>query len=202
MAFNANTESLLYDPTRNSRNLDYSAGSFSSGAGAAVGSGMVPIAHANDGGGSIRVPAACNGVVGMKVSRGRTPGGPDLGMLLWGLGIELVETRSIRDSAALLGAISAPDDGYFYMAPPPRRSFLSAALTLPGSLRIAVVGKVPDGRAIKPEIADWPADTVKLLGDLGHRCELVGIVYEAEMFNESTIRLWATTLGYFMEKFA
>ena len=81
MAFNANTESLLYGPTRNPWNLAYSVGGSSGGAGAAVGCGMVPIAHANDGAGSIRIPAACNGVVGMKVSRGRTPGGPDLGML-------------------------------------------------------------------------------------------------------------------------
>jgi len=100
MAFNANSEALVYGPTRNPWNTGYSVGGSSGGAGAAVGSGMVPIAHANDGGGSIRIPAACNGVVGMKPSRGRTPTGPDAGIFLWGMAIEFAETRTVRDSAA------------------------------------------------------------------------------------------------------
>ena len=113
MAFNANSEALQYGPSRNPWNLDYSVGGSSGGSGAAVGCGMVPIAHANDGGGSIRIPAACNGVVGMKPSRGRTPGGPDGGLALYGLAVEFAETRSVRDSAALLDAVAGPDAGYF-----------------------------------------------------------------------------------------
>lgn len=202
MAFNANTEALIYGPTRNPWNLGHSAGGSSGGAGAAVGSGMVPIAHANDGGGSIRIPAACNGVVGMKPSRGRTPTGPDAGIFLWGLAIEFAETRSVRDSAAMLDALAGPDDGYFYDAPPPRRGFLSAAMTPPGRLRIGVVDRLPGARAITREIKDRLADTVKLLEGLGHVCEPVRINYDAELFNESSTRLWATTLGYFMEHFA
>lgn len=202
MAFNANSEALVYGPTRNPWHLGHSVGGSSGGAGAAVGSGMVPIAHANDGGGSIRIPAACNGVVGMKPSRGRTPTGPDAGIFLWGMAIEFAETRSVRDSAALLDALAGPDDGYFYDATPPRRGFLSAALTPPGSLRIGVVDRLPGGRAITREIKDRLADTVKLLEDLGHVCEPVRMSYDAEIFNESSIRLWAVTLGYFMEQFA
>ncbi len=202
MAFNANSEALIYGPTRNPWNLGYSVGGSSGGAGAAVGSGMVPIAHANDGGGSIRIPAACNGVVGMKPTRGRTPTGPDSGIFLWGLAIEFAETRSVRDSAALLDALAGPDDGYFYTAEPPRKSFLSAALTPPGSLRIGVVDKLPGGRAIARENKDRLTATQKLLEDLGHHCEPMKIDYDAEAFDESSIRCWAVTLGYFMEQFA
>ena len=202
MAFNANSEALLYGPTRNPWNLDYSAGGSSGGAGAAVGCGMVPIAHANDGGGSIRIPAAVNGLVGMKVTRGRTPGGPDMGALLWGLGVEFVETRSVRDSAAMLDAIAGPDDGYYYTAQPPKRGFLASAMTPPGSLRIGVVDALPGAMKTAPENLARLSDTVKLLESLGHRCEPLTFEYDAPTFNESTIRLWATTLGYYMEQFA
>lgn len=202
MAFNANSEALVYGSTRNPWNLEHSVGGSSGGAGAAVASGMVPIAHANDGGGSIRIPAACNGVVGMKPTRGRTPTGPDAGIFLWGLAIEFVETRSVRDSAALLDAVAGPDDGYFYCAEPPRQSFLAAALRPPGRLRIGVVDRMPGAKPVTREIKARLADTVKLLEDLGHTCEPVRIDYDADAFNESTIRLWAVTLGYFMERFA
>lgn len=202
MAFNANSEALVYGPTRNPWNLDYSVGGSSGGAGAAVASGMVPIAHANDGGGSIRIPAACNGVVGMKPSRGRTPTGPDAGIFLFGLAIEFVETRSVRDSAALLDAVAGPDDGYFYVAPPPQRSFLAAALTPPQPLRIGVIDKLPGCQRAARENRARLADTCKVLENLGHVCEPVTLKYDADAFNESSIKIWATTLGYFMEQFA
>lgn len=202
MAFNANSEALVYGPTRNPWNLGYSAGGSSGGAGAAVASGMVPIAHANDGGGSIRIPGAVNGLVGMKPTRGRTPTGPDAGIFLWGLAIEFAETRSVRDSAALLDALAGPDDGYFYVAEPPKSSFLAAAMRDPGKLRIGVVDRLPGGRVTAKEQKDRLADTVKLLEGLGHVCEPVRIQYDAETFNESSMRIWATTLGYFMEVFA
>lgn len=202
MAFNAASEALLYGPTRNPWNLDYSVGGSSGGAGAAVGSGMVPIAHANDGAGSIRIPGACNGVVGMKPSRGRTPGGPDFGMLLWGLAVEFFETRSVRDSAAMLDAVAGPDEGYFYTAPPPRRGFLTAAMTPPGRLRVGVVDRLPGGCATAAKNLERLADTRKLLEGLGHVCEPLRIEYDAEVFNSSSVPLWATTLGYFMDMFS
>lgn len=202
MAFNANTEALVYGPTHNPWHLGHSAGGSSGGAGAAVGCGMVPIAHANDGGGSIRIPAACNGVVGMKPTRGRTPTGPEIGLFLWGLAIEFAETRSVRDSAALLDAVAGPDTGHFYVAAAPERGFLSAALTPPERLRIGVLERVPGARAVTREIKDRLGDTVRLLEGLGHVCEPLRFTYDAETFNESSIRLWAVTLGYFMEQFA
>lgn len=202
MAFNTNTEALVYGSTRNPWNLDHSVGGSSGGAGAAVGSGMVPMAHANDGGGSIRIPAACNGVVGMKPARGRTPTGPDSGIFLWGLAIEFAETRTVRDSAALLDCLAGPDDGFYYDAAPPRRGFLAAAMTPPAKLRIGVVDRLPGGAAITREIRTRLNDTRQLLEDLGHVVEPVKIDYSAEQFNESSMRIWATTLGYFMEQFA
>lgn len=202
MAFNANSEALVYGSTRNPWHLDYSVGGSSGGAGAAVASGMVPIAHANDGGGSIRIPAACNGVVGMKPSRGRTPTGPDAGIFLWGMAIEFAETRSVRDSAALLDAVAGPDDGYFYTAEPPRSSFLSAAMTAPQPLRIGVIDKLPGCARAAKENRDRLADTCRVLEDLGHICEPVKIKYDPDAFNDSSIKCWAATLGYFMEQFA
>jgi len=202
MAFNASTESLLYGPTRNPWNLDYATGGSSGGAGASVGCGMVPIAHANDGAGSIRIPAACNGVVGMKVSRGRTPGGPDLGMLLWGLGVEFFETRTVRDSAAMLDIVGGTEAGCFYTAPPPRRSFLAAAHTLPPRLRIGVVEQMPGACDTGAEQRARLADTVELLEQLGHRCEPLNFAYDNDAFVSSTLPLWAVTLGHYMHLFA
>ncbi|MFP6681787.1 MAG: amidase family protein [Gammaproteobacteria bacterium] len=202
MAFNASTEALVYGPTRNPWNLDHSVGGSSGGAGAAVAAGIVPLAHANDGGGSIRIPAACNGVVGMKPSRGRTPTGPETGAFLWGLAIEFVETRSVRDSAALLDAVAGPDDGYYYAAMPPKRSFLSAAMTAPEPLRIGVIDRMPGTARAKKEQRARLDDTCALLEDLGHMCEPARIKYDAEAFSESSVILWAVTLGFFMERFA
>ena len=202
MAFNANSESVLYGSTCNPWNLSHSAGGSSGGSGAAVASGIVPIAHANDGGGSIRIPAACNGLVGMKPTRGRTPTGPDGGIFLWGLAVEFALTRSVRDSAALLDAVAGPDDGYFYTAEPPKSSFLSAAMSHPGSLRVGIVEQLPGCAKPKGESRDKLNKTRTLLEDLGHKCETGKLNYSAEELNESTIRLWATTLGFYMEQFS
>ncbi|MEM7468321.1 MAG: amidase family protein, partial [Pseudomonadota bacterium] len=202
MAFNVNSEAKVYGSTRNPWNLEHSVGGSSGGAGASVACGMVPIAHANDGGGSIRIPAACNGVVGMKPSRGRVPTGPDSGIFLWGLAGEFAVTRSVRDSAALLDAVSAPDHGYFYTALPPKRSFLTAAMSPPQTLRIGVIDKLPGSGKIAREHRARLNDTRVLLEDLGHITESVSLNYDAESFNDSSIKLWATTLGYYMEAFS
>ena len=203
MAFNANTEAIVYGSTRNPWNLKYSVGGSSGGSAAAVAAGIVPIAHANDGGGSIRIPAACNGLVGMKPSRGRTPSGPDSGIFLWGLGIEFAVTRTVRDSAALLDAISGPDDGYFYTAEPPKKSFLHAAINpSEKTLRIGFLHQLPGTAPANKDVQQKLKKTIKLLREMGHICEPLKLKYDAEAFNESTIRLWAATLGFYIEHFA
>ncbi len=118
------TEPAFYGPTHNPWNLDHSTGGSSGGSAAAVAAGIVPIGHANDGGGSIRIPASCCGLVGMKPTRARNPLGPNLGDIMSGLVAEHVVTRSVRDSAAVLDCTAGPAPGDPYHAPPPERPYL------------------------------------------------------------------------------
>ena len=117
--------------------LTRSAGGSSGGSGAAVAAGIVPLAHASDGGGSIRIPAACNGLVGLKPTRDRIPSGPDYGDLLCGWATEFAVTRSVRDTAALLDAVAGPDVGAPHLIAPPLKAYAKEAKTHPGKLRIA-----------------------------------------------------------------
>ena len=124
LAFSPTTEPLAYGPTHNPWNLARSPGGSSGGAAAAVASGMVPIAHGNDMGGSIRIPSSACGVVGLKPTRARTTLGPDFGEFWWALTHEHVLTRSVRDTAAVLDCTAGPAPGDPYSAPPPERPFL------------------------------------------------------------------------------
>src|SRR5207249_9657348 len=121
------TEPRLFGPSRNPWDASRSTGGSSGGSAAAVASGMVPMAHANDGGGSIRIPASGCGLFGLKPTRARNPRGPDYGDAGWSLGVDHVITRSVRDSAALLDATSGPREGNLgapYWAPQPSLPFL------------------------------------------------------------------------------
>src|SRR5207248_1819728 len=117
------TESVLYGPAHNPWNLKHSTGGSSGGSAAAVAAGIVPLAHANDGGGSIRIPAACCGLVGLKPSRGRTSLGPDYSAIDDMLVSELCVSRSVRDTAGVLDALEGRSDGETVSAPAPRRPF-------------------------------------------------------------------------------
>ncbi|HTT38065.1 MAG TPA: amidase [Burkholderiales bacterium] len=167
------TEPVLFGPTRNPWDPQRSAGGSSGGAAAAVAVGLVPAAHASDGGGSIRIPSSCCGVFGLKPTRGRNPHGPDRGEGWSGMSTEHVLSRSVRDSAALLGLTSGPDTGAPYFAPPPQRPFVSEVTTPPGSLRIAVATRTPAGEKSAPECERAALDTARLLEHLGHRLEEV-----------------------------
>ena len=118
------TEPEAYGATRNPWNLEHTTGGSSGGSAAAVASGMVPVAHANDGGGSIRIPASIYGLVGLKPTRQRISEGPLIGDIMSGLTAELVVTRSVRDTAALLDAVQGPAPGDPYVAPPPARPYV------------------------------------------------------------------------------
>ncbi len=165
------TEPLLYGPSRNPWNLEHSTGGSSGGAAAAVAAGIVPIAHANDIGGSIRIPAACCGLVGLKPTRGRNPMGPDVGDFASGFVHEHVLTRTVRDSAAVLDATHGPEVGDPYAAPPVARPFLQETRQPPGNLRIAFTRKTPHGLPVHPECAIAVESTAKLLESLGHHVE-------------------------------
>jgi len=172
MAGSATTEPLAYGPTRNPWDLDRSPGGSSGGAGAAVAAGLVAVAHGNDMGGSIRIPAAACGVVGLKPSRGRVSLGPELGEAFGSSTHEHVLTRSVRDSAAVLDAIAGYEPGDPYTAPPPHGTFLQAALRDPGRLRVGVL-RLPPALAIATACQAAVDATAALLDRLGH--ELVSV---------------------------
>lgn len=165
------TEPLATGPTRNPWNLAYSPGGSSGGAAAAVAAGIVPAAHASDGGGSIRVPAACCGLFGLKPSRGRISVAPDAGQYWSGFAGSHVITRSVRDSAALLDATHGPAPGDPYAAPTPEKPFLTEVGTEPGRLRIALTTTPFTGVPADPEIAKLAGETARLCEELGHHVE-------------------------------
>jgi amidase len=140
-------ENLRYGITRNPWNLEHTPGGSSGGAGAAVASGMFPIAHANDGGGSIRIPSSCCGLVGLKPSRGRVP---TLVTSWEGAAVEGVITRTVADAAAVLDVVSGPDPLCWYNAPVPQRPFAAEVGVAPGRLRIGLVERAPLGLTATP----------------------------------------------------
>lgn len=165
------TETRLFGPTRNPWNLEHSSGGSSGGAGASVAARILPVAHATDGGGSIRIPAAACGVFGLKPTRARTPLGPDRGEGWGGFAAGHVVSISVRDSAAMLDAIQGPETSSPYQAPPPERPFLEEVSRDPGKLRIAFTDRSTFGDAIDPEIAASVRDVAAMLAKLGHHVE-------------------------------
>ena len=162
------TEPEVFGPTLNPWDLDRTPGGSSGGSAAAVAARMVPLAGGGDGGGSIRIPASCCGLFGLKPTRGRTPTGPDIGEAWRGFAVEHVITRSVRDSAAMLDAIAGPDVGAPYIAPPPLRPFLQEVNTEPEPLRIAFTAHPLLGRTVHGDCRKGLETTVELLRQLGH----------------------------------
>jgi amidase len=168
------TESAAYGLTRNPWHPDHSAGGSSGGSAVAVASGVVPMAQASDGGGSIRCPAAACGVFGLKPSRGRVPAGPH-GTESWlGLTVVGAVSRSVRDNAAFLDAIHGAEPGSRYVAPAPDGSFLAAVARDPGRLRVALNLSPPAGTPVDPEIIAATRAAARLLESLGHHVEEAG----------------------------
>jgi amidase/6-aminohexanoate-cyclic-dimer hydrolase len=165
------TESRLFGPTRNPWNSAHSAGGSSGGAAAAVAARILPVAHASDGGGSIRIPASATGVFGLKPTRARNPVGPDRGEGWGGFSCGHVVSISVRDSAAMLDAVHGPEPSSPYVAPKPERPFAQEVGYDPSRLRIAFSGRSPYGDAIDPEIAAAVRDVARLLAGLGHHVE-------------------------------
>lgn len=180
------SESALHGQTKNPWNLAHTAGGSSGGSAAAVAAGILPLANASDGGGSIRVPASCCGLFGMKLTRGRTPVGPIEGEGWSGMsGIHAV-TRSVRDSAALLDATCGPDLGAPYAAQPPARPFLEEVAATPGKLRIAIQR---DTWNLSEPHADCLAaldEAVQICRDLGHIVEEAPFTVDPELFGKAT----------------
>ncbi|QFT89064.1 6-aminohexanoate-cyclic-dimer hydrolase [Bacillus sp. THAF10] len=180
------TEPELFGATRNPWNLEYTAGGSSGGAAAAVASGMVPLAHASDGGGSIRIPASCCGIFGMKTSRGRNPKNPDV----LGLGVSHCVSRTVRDSAALLDNTYGSGLGDPYLAPLPIRSYAEEVLLEPKKLRIALLTTTFDGNPIHPDCVEAVEQTARLCESLGHHVELATPEINVEEFTNQFTVLW------------
>ncbi len=167
----ATTENKLTGDTLNPWNTEHIAGGSSGGAAAAVAAGVIPAAHATDGGGSIRIPASCCGLFGMKPSRGRVPMGPLRTEGWGGMSTHHAVSWSVRDSAAILDVTHGPEAGSRYCAPTPERSFLSYVSNAPGKLRIAMMLTPFSGAPVDPEVADAVRETAALCESLGHHIE-------------------------------
>ena len=187
------TETRAWGATRNPWNLDHSTGGSSGGAAAAVAAGMVPVAHASDGSGSIRIPAACCGVVGLKPSRGRISAGPFGDEA--GPAVELCVSRSVRDTAAVLDAVHGPGVGDLVVAPTPRRPYVEELAADPAPLRIGVLDRAPGGSPVHPDCAAAVHAAAALLEGLGHRVGAAhpSALVEVDTGDTSRIGLVATS---------
>lgn len=196
MAYSITTEPELYGATHNPWDLERSAGGSSGGASAAVAAGVLPIAHGTDAAGSLRIPAAYNGLFGLKPTRGRVSMGPDADEVFSGLAVHGGVSRTVRDSAALLDQVRGPEPGDPYFAQQPSRPYAEEVTRHPGSLRIGVLTQAWGGRRTTAPVADALSRTVRLLDSLGHRVEEVeaGLGVDWEEFVLANARLMTANL--------
>ncbi len=189
------TESKLYGPARNPWNPEHSPGGSSGGSAAAVAAGIVPLAHANDGGGSIRIPASCCGLVGLKPTRARMTYGPDASEGLDGLASDHVVSRSVRDTAAALDATQGGVAGDPYWAPPAEKSYLDAMKRKPKKLRVAFNAKKLDGTPQHPDCHAAVKRAAKLCEQLGHEVEEASPALDQEAMMPCFMILWGCGLA-------
>jgi len=188
------TQPLAWGPTRNPWALDRTSGGSSGGAAAAVAAGMVPIANASDGGGSIRIPASCCGLVGLKPSQGRTSVGPMRAEVA--LGVEHCVSRSVRDTAVLLDAVCGPAVGDSVIAPAPARPFVEELGSSPGRLRVGLMDVHPRGEFLDSACVDAARAAAGMLEGLGHTIEVGWPPALAdETLPHKFMTLWATQLA-------
>ena len=200
-------EPAAWGATRNPWDTTRSTGGSSGGTGAAVAAGLVPIGHGNDGGGSIRIPSSCCGLVGLKPSRGRTSLGPDLGEINGGLVAEHVLARSVRDSAALLDLLHGYRNGDPYSAPTPERPYAAEVGASPGRLRIGWYSKyiTPMGTITDSHesVRAGVARAASLLADLGHTVEEAGIAaLQHKEYVARFLAVWASGVSVDLENIA
>jgi len=193
--YNAVSEATLYgNPTVNPWDTNHSPGGSSGGSAAAIAAGITPLAHANDGGGSIRIPASCSGLVGLKPTRGRIPAGPFNSEPLNGIAIEFALSKTVRDTATLLDAVAGPDIGCYGWAEPPAIPFAEAMKKAPKPLRIAWTGKPASGAPVDEECLRALHETVALCEELGHTVIEAAPKYDAESFSMATVRIWTANI--------
>lgn len=194
-AFNGNTEPVAHGSTRNPWDPTRSAGGSSGGSAALVAARALPIAHATDGGGSIRIPASANGLVGLKPSRGRVSPGPGESEPLSGLGVEFGLTRSVRDCAALLDAVSGPAAGDKYVIRDPERPYIDELNRDPGRLRIAIHTRSWSGGPVDSEVVAAVGAVGAVLERLGHHVVPDTPVFDWEQFIDANLPVWSVSLA-------
>jgi len=195
LATSITTEPLAYGPTHNPWDDTRSTGGSSGGSAAAVAAGLVPVAHGNDMGGSIRFPASMCGIVGLKPTRARTTLGPDFGEYWGPLTHEFVLTRSIRDTAAVLDAVAGAAPGDPYTAPPPLRPYRDEVGAPTGRLRVGFTTVTPDGDASHADPVRAVELTARLLEELGSVCEPASIPALDGSYNQAFVTVLSTAVA-------
>jgi len=200
--FNVTTEPLLTGPTCNPWDTRRMAGGSSGGSAAAVAAGIVPMAHGSDTGGSIRIPASCCGVVGLKPTRGRVPVGPFAGESISGLNAEFAVTRTVRDCAALLDAVQGAGVGDPYVIAPPARPYREEVRTAPGQLNIAFTTRAWSGAPVDAEVVRAVEETAALCESLGHRVWEASPTVDAAGLMLATVQLGSAHIAAGVEGLA
>lgn len=194
------TESELWGPSRNPWRSDLTPGGSSGGSGAAVAAGIVPMAGANDGGGSIRIPAAYNGLFGLKPSRGRIPSGPDMAEHWTGASCDHVVSRTVRDSAAMLDALAGPAAGDPFEIAPPPGAYADLMQRSPGPLRIGLFTASPYGTEVDRQCIEAVESTARTLENLGHHVELAKPDFDGRALAKCYLGLYFGEVSALMQK--
>ncbi len=197
---NGSTEPVFHGPTRNPHDLGRSAGGSSGGSAAAVASGMVPIAHGNDGGGSIRIPAAACGLFGLKPSRGRVPHAPATDAFAYPVGCIHALTRTVRDSAALLDAVAGPAPGDAYAIAGPDRPFLDEVGADSGHLRIGFTTVTARGDTADDDLVAAVARTAAVCEALGHEVTEAPFTYDVEATNAALAAVMSVNVTHAVDQ--
>lgn len=184
----ATTESVLHGPTLNPWNPAHMTGGSSGGAAAAVASGVIPIAHASDAGGSTRIPASCCGLVGLKTTRGRTPGSQDK---IFALAVNDVLSRSVRDSALMLDCLHGPEVGDTYYVAPPERPYIEELAIPPKPLKIAYTTRSPSGATVDADCVEGVELALRACEAMGHHIEERILPYDWESLIAANLDLYA-----------
>jgi amidase len=184
-----------FGPCRNPWDPSRTTGGSSGGSACAVAAGMVPVAHANDGGGSIRIPASCCGLVGLKPSRGRVSLAPDFTEFVGGIAIEGSVSRTVADTALVLDIIAGYEPGDPYWAPPPSAPFVEAVDRAPGTLRVALATAAPLGIPVHEHCASAAREAAALLESLGHEVTEAAPDWNDEGYIDNFIKIWTAGTG-------
>lgn len=190
------TEPAFWGPARNPWDPNRTPGGSSGGSASAVAAGIVPVAGANDGGGSIRIPAAACGLFGLKAGRGRISIGPQMAEGLNGAAVQGVVSRSVRDSAAMLDLLQGPEAHAPYYMPPPEQSYVEALRQSPGRLKIGFSTASPIGTAVDPQAVAAVEDAARLLTDLGHHVEPVPVPFDGVQLAEDFLTAWFSAQAF------